>query len=175
MLLTELRSYHPSLVVGNNSCNNGWNSVDFVVGDFIARHAQMALPTICRCYASLRRTLMNRLHKRAERGVHSSSMASLNNKQPRVQGTRHKNKPPRVLLWVQGTCHKHKPPAKGSTRGARDTLESQAAKGTRNTPKLPRSKNIIGGHANTLEKQHAKPAHPRSPGIVGAAIKELFQ
>ena len=81
--------------------------------------------------------------------------------------------------------------AKGSTGGVRNTRQAQAAKGSRktrkaqaakgytgaarNTPQAQRDKGIAGGHGNTPEKQHAKASHPRSPGIVGAAKKELFR
>ena len=73
-------------------------------------------------------------------------------------------------------------PAKGArntlqaqaAKGTRNTPQAQAAKGTRNTPQSQRDKGIVGGHANTPEKQHAKASHPQSRGVVGAAKKELF-
>ena len=73
---------------------------------------------------------------------------------------------------------KNTPQAQGA-KGARNTPQAQAAKGytggARNTPEAQRDKGIVGGHGNTPEKQHAKASHPRSPGVVGAAKKELFR
>ena len=69
-------------------------------------------------------------------------------------------------------------PQAQAAKGARNTPQAQAAKGytgARNTPEAQRDKGIVGGHGNTPEKQHAKASHPRSPGVVGAAKKELFR
>ena len=70
-------------------------------------------------------------------------------------------------------------PQAQAAKGARNTPQAQAAKGytggARNTPEAQRDKGIFGGHGNTPEKQHAKASHPRSPGVVGAAKKELFR
>ena len=66
-------------------------------------------------------------------------------------------------------------PQAQAAKGLRNTSQAQAAKGTRNTPESQRDKGIVCGHANTPEKQHAKASHPRSPGVVGAAKKELFR
>ena len=62
-----------------------------------------------------------------------------------------------------------------AAKGARNTSQAQAAKGTRSTPESQHDKGIVGGHANTPEKQHAQASHPRLPGVVGAAKKELFR
>ena len=247
--------------------------VDFDVGDFIARHPQIAPPTIRRRHASMRQTLMKRLNKRAKGGVQSSSMASLNTAQaqaakgctggrgntPQVQaakGSRNTSaaqaakgarntsaaqaakgarntsaaqapkgarntsaaqaakgarntsaaqaaKGARNTSAAQGTKGARNTPAAQATKGARNTPAAQATKGarntsaakatkgarntfaaqaakgstggTRNTPESQRDKGIVGGHANTPEKQHAKASHARSPGVVGAAKKELFR
>ena len=73
---------------------------------------------------------------------------------------------------------KNTPQAQAAKR-ARNTPQAQAAKGytggARNTPEAQHDKGIVGGHGNTPEKQHAKASHPRSPGVVGAAKKELFR
>ena len=222
---------------------------NFDVGDFIARHPQIAPRTIRRRHASMRQTLMKRLNKRAKRGVQSSSMASLNTAQAQAAkgstgGTRNtpqaqaakgatntsaaqaakgstggtRNTPqaqaakgamntsaaqaakgstggtgntPQAQAAKGAMNTSAAQAAKGSTGGTRNTPQAQAAKGamntsaaqaakgstggTRNTPESQRDKGIVGGHANTPEKQHAKASHPRSPGVVGAAKKELFR
>ena len=128
------------------------------------QHPQIAPPTIRRRHASMRHTLMKRLNKRAQRGLQSSSMASLNTAQAQAA------KGARNTCAAQG--------AKGSTGGTRNTPQAQAAKGsiggTKNTPESQRDKGIVGGHANTPEKQHAKASDLRSRGVIGAAKKELF-
>ena len=215
--------------------------VDFDVGDFIARHPQIAPRTIRRRHASMRQTLMKRLNKRAKVGVQSSSMASLNTAQaqaakgctggrgntPQVQaakgsrntsaaqaakgstgGTRNTSaaqaakgarntsaaqaakgagntsaaqaaKGARNTSAAQAAKGARNTSAAQAAKGARNTSAAQAAKGstggTRNTPESQRDKGIVGGHANTPEKQHAKASHARSPGVVGAAKKELFR
>ena len=147
--------------------------LDFAPGDFIARHPEVAPPTICRRHASLRNKLRNRLEKRVERGVQSSSMANLNT--PQAQAAKGaKNKP-----QAQAAKGAKNTPQAQAAKGARNTPQAQAAKGStggaRNTPEAQRDKGIVGGHGNTPEKQHAKASHPRSPGVVGAARKELFR
>ena len=64
-------------------------------------------------------------------------------------------------------------PQAQAAKGTRNTPQAQAAKGARNTPESQRDKGIVGGHANTPEKQHAKASHPRSRGVIGAAKKEV--
>ena len=212
-------------------------NVDFDVGDFIARHPQIAPPTIRRRHASMRQTLMKRLNKRAKGGVQSSSMASLNTAQaqaakgctggrgntPQVQaakGSRNTSaaqaakgarntsaaqaakgarntsaaqaaKGARNTSAAQAAKGARNTSAAQAAKGARNTCAAQAAKGarntsaaqaakgstggTRNTPESQRDKGIVAGHANTPEKQHAKASHARSPGVVGAAKKELFR
>ena len=199
--------------------------VDFNVGDFIARHPQIAPPTIRRCHASMRQTLMQRLNKRAKRGVQSPSMASLNTAQaqaakgstggagntPQAQAakgatntsaaqaakgsTRGTRNTPQAQAAKGLRNHSQAQAAKGArntsqaqaakgawntsqtqaAKGARNTSQAQAAKGARNTPESQRDKGIVGGHANTPEKQHAKASHPRSVGFVGTAKKHLFR
>ena len=251
VLLTELRSYPPCPTAGNKSCNEA--DVDFDVGDFIARHPQIAPRTIRRRHASMRQTLMKRLNKRAKGGVQSSSMASLNTAQAQAAKgcTGGRGNTPQVQAAKGSRNTYAAQAAKGSTGGARNTSAAQAAKGarntsaaqaakgagntsaaqaakgarntsaaqaakgarntsaaqaakgarntsaaqaakgarntcaaqaakgstggTRNTPESQRDKGIVGGHANTPEKQHAKASHARSPGVVGAAKKELFR
>ena len=106
--------------------------LDFAPGDFIARHPEVAPRTIRRHHASIRNKLRNRLKKRAERGVQSSSMANLNT--PQAQA------------------------AKGSTGGVRNTPQAQAAKGARNTPQAQAAKGSTGGVRNTPQAQAAKGA-----------------
>ena len=178
--------------------------VDFDFGDFIVQHPQTAPRTIRRRNASMRQTLMKRLNKRAQRGLQSSSMASLNTAKARAaKGARNtsqaqapkgaRNTPAaqaakgsaggtRNTAQAQAAKGTRNTPqaqaAKGSTGGTRNTPQAQAAKGstggTRNTPESQPDKGIVGGHANTPEKQHAKASHPRSRGIIGATKKELF-
>ena len=136
--------------------------LDFAPWDFIAQHREVAPPAIRRLHASLRNKLMNRLKKRAERGVQSSSIANLNTPQASRQGIylgckKHatstsrqgvywwcqehatSEKPPRDLLGVSGTRHKHKPLRLPATRHKqkppRDLLGPQ---GTRHKYKLLR-------------------------------------
>ena len=148
-------------------------NLDFAPGDFIARHPEVAPPTIRRRHASLRNKLRNRLKKRVERGVQSSSMANLNT--PQAQAAKGAKNTPQAQA-AKGA--KNTPQAQAA-KGARNTPQAQAAKGStggaRNTPEAQRDKGIVGGHGNTPEKQHAKASHPRSPGVVGAAKKELFR
>ena len=47
-----------------------------------------------------------------------------------------------------------------AAKGARNTSQAQAAKGTTNAAKSQSDKSVVGGHANTPEKQHAKASHP---------------
>ena len=171
--------------------------VDFDVGDFIAHHPQIAPPTIRRRHADMRQTLMKRLNKRAKRGVQLSSMASLNTAQaqaakgstggtgntPQAQAPKGARNPSQAQAAKGAKNTSQAQAAKGArntsqaqaAKGARNTSQAQAAKGTRNTPDSRRDKGIVGGQANTPEKQHAKASHPRSPGVVGAAKKELFR
>ena len=81
--------------------------------------------------------------------------------------------------------------AKGSSGGKKNTAESQANKGTKNTaesqaskgssgginntPESQRNKGIVGGHANTPEKQHIKASGRRSCGVVRTMSRELFR
>ena len=104
--------------------------LDFAPGDFMARHPEVAPRTIRRRHASIRNKLRNRLKKRAERGVQSSSIANLNT--PQAQA------------------------AKGSTGGVRNTPQAQAAKGARNTPQAQAAKGSTGGVRNTPQAQAAK-------------------
>ena len=133
--------------------------VDFDVGDFIARHPQIAPPTIRRRHASMRQTLMKRLNKRAKRGVQSSWMASLNTAQAQAAkgciGGRGNTPQAQAAKGSRNTSAAQA--AKGSTRGTRNTpqaqaakslrntSQAQAAKGTRNTPESQRDKGIVGG------------------------------
>ena len=191
--------------------------LDFAPGDFIARHPEVAPRTIRRRHASIHNKLRNRLKKRSERGVRSSSIANLNTPQaqaakgstggvrntPQAQAAKGARNTPQAQAAKGSTGGVRNTPqaqaakgsrntpqaqaakgarntpqaqaAKGSTGGVRNTRQAQAAKGARNTPEAQRDKGIVGGHGNTLEKQHAKTSHPRSPGVVGAAKKELFR
>ena len=93
--------------------------VNFDVGDFIARHPQIAPRTIRRRHASMRQTLMKRVNKRAKRGVQSSSMASVHTAQAQA--------------------------AKGCTGGRGNTPQAQAAKGATNTSAAQAAKGSTGG------------------------------
>ena len=195
--------------------------LDFALGDLIAQHPEIAPPTIRRRHASLRHTVMNRLKKRAERGVQSSSMANLNTSQaqaakgarntPQAQAAKGARNTPQAQAakgarntpQAQAAKGARNTPQAQAAKGARNTPQAQAAKGARstpqaqaakgarntpqaqaakgstggagNTPEAQRDKGIVGGHGNAPEKQHAKASHPRSPGFVGAAKKELFR
>ena len=126
--------------------------VDFDVGDFIARHPQIAPRTIRRRHASMRQTLMKRLNKRAKGGVQSSSMASLNTAQAQAA---------EGCTWGRGNTPQVQA-AKGSrntsaaqaAKGASNTSAAQAAKGTRNTSAAQAAK----GSRNTSAAQAAKGA-----------------
>ena len=143
--------------------------LDFAPGDFIARHPEVAPPTIRRRHGSLRNKLRNRLKKRVERGVQSSSMANLNT--PQAQAAKGARNTPQA----QAAKGARNTPQAQAAKGAKNTPQAQAAKGARNTPEAQHDKGIVGGHGNTPEKQHAKASHPRSAGVVGAAKKELFR
>ena len=151
--------------------------VDFPPGDFIAQHPELAPRTISRRHASIRKTVMNRLKKRAERGVQSSSMANLNT--PQAQAAKGSTGGARNVPQAQAAKGARNTPQAQAAKGARNTPQAQAAKGStggaKNTPEAQRDKGIVGGHGNTPEKQHAKASHPRSPRGVGAAKKELFR
>ena len=159
--------------------------LDFAPGDFIARHPEVAPRTIRRRHASLRNKLRNRLKKRVERGVQSSSMANLNT--PQAQAAKGAKNTPQAQAAKGAKNTPQAQAAKGAkntpqaqaAKGARNTPQANTAKGStggaRNTPEAQRDKGIVGGHGNTPEKQHAKASHPRSPGGVGAAKKELFR
>ena len=132
--------------------------VDFDVGKFIVQHPQIAPPTIRRRHASMRQTLMKRLNKRAQRGLQSSFMASLNTAQAQAA------KGARNTSQAQGAKGARNTPAaqaaKGSTGGTRNTPQAQAAKGsiggTRNTPQAQAAKGSTVGTRNKLQAQAAK-------------------
>ena len=159
--------------------------LDFAPGDFIARHPEVAPPTIRCRHASLRNRLRNRLKKRVERGIQSSSMANLNT--PQAQAAKGAQDTPqaqaakgaRNTLQAQAAKGAKNTPQAQAAKGARNTPQAQAAMGStggaRITHEAQRDKGIVGGHGDTPEKQHAKASHPRSPGVVGAAKKELFR
>ena len=128
--------------------------VDFDVGDFIVQHPQIAPRTIGRRHASKRQTLMKRLNKRAQRGLQSSSMASLNTAQAQAA------KGARNTSQAQAAKGARNTPAAHAAKGARNTSAAQAAKGsaggTRNTPQAQAAKGSTGGTRNTPQAQAAK-------------------
>ena len=123
-------------------------NVDFDVGDFIARHPQIAPPTIRRRHASMRQTLMKRLNKRAKCGVQSSSMASLHTAQGQAA------KGARNTSQAQAAKGARNTSAAQAAKGARNTAAAQAAKGARNTSAAQCAK----GARNTSAAQAAKGA-----------------
>ena len=148
--------------------------VDFDVGDFIVQHPQIAPRTIRRRHASMRQTLMNRLNKRAKRGLQSSSMASLNTAQAQAaKGARNtsqaqaansaKNtsqaqaaKGARNTSAAQAAKGATNTPAAQAAKNARNTFAAQAAKGARNTSVAQAAKGPTGGTRNTPQVQAAK-------------------
>ena len=146
--------------------------VDFDVGDFIVQHPHIAPPTIRRRHASMRHTLMQRLNKRAKRGLQSSSMASLNTAQAQAAKGARNTSQAQAAKGARNTSAAQA--AKGSTggtrntsaaqaaKGARNTSAAQAAKGARNTSAAQGAKGSTGGTRNTSAAQAAKGARNTS-------------
>ena len=143
--------------------------VDFDVGDFIAQHPQIAPPTIRRCYASMRQTLMKRLNKRAKCGVQSSSMASLNTAQAQAAKGSRNTSQAQAAKGARNTSAAQA--AKGSTGGTRNTPQAQVAKGLRNTSQAQAAK----GARNTTQAQAAKGARNTSQAHAANGARNTSQ
>ena len=152
--------------------------LDFAPGDFIARHPEVAPPTIRRRHASLRNKLRNRLKKRVERGVQSSSMANLNTPQAQAAkgSTGGLRNTPQAQAVKGSTGGGRNTPQAQAAKGARNTPQAEAAEGARNTPQAQAAKGSDGGVRNTRQAQAAKgstggtrntPESQRDKGIVG--------
>ena len=115
--------------------------LDFPPGKFIAQHPEIAPRTIRRRHATIRNTVMNRLKKRAERGVQLSSMANLNT--PQAQAAKGST-----------GCARNVPQAQ-ATKGATNTPQAQAAKGAGKAPQAQVAKGSTGGcqeHATSTSR-----------------------
>ena len=139
-------------------------NLDFAPGDFIARHPEVAPPTIRRRHASLRNKLRNRLKKGVERGVQSSSMANLNT--PQAQADKGATGGARNTPQAQAAKGPRNTPQAQAAKSARNTPQAQAAKGARNTPQAQAAK----GASNTPQAQATKGATntPQAKAAKGA-------
>ena len=117
--------------------------IDFPVAEFVKLHSEVPQPRIRRQHAQLRATLMKRLQKRAALRITAATVASLNI--PESQA------------------------AKGSSGGKKNSAESQANKGKKNTVESQVAKGLSGGKKNTSESQadNGKKNPAESPAAKG--------
>ena len=116
--------------------------IDFPVAEFIKLHSEVPPPTIRRRHARLRATLIKRLQKRNALGIQVATVASLNT--PESQA-------------VKGSSRGKKNTAESqANKGKKHTAESQANKGKKNTAKSQAAKGSCGGKKNSAKSQANK-------------------